>query len=455
MRRSIALASLLAIGTVLAISSWLPANDVASAGQGKGGEVIAKPTPTPKKTTTTKRNTPAKTTGNSKTSRPAKSTSDSATAAEMIFWNSIKDSTNPDDFKEYLKKYPNGEFAGLAANRLKTLEAAKSSTNPTSTKPSSGPSPTNPSTTNSTSGGSTNPASTTTGPNSATPKTAMPPNPPLPLHTFDFVTVTLDSSGKLKSRETKSANAYTEDLGSGVKLEMVAIPPGEFMMGSPETEYGRDEDESPQHRVRINYWFYMGRFEVTQAQWRAVMGSNPSDCDECPVEQVSWNDATEFCQKLSARMGREYRLPSEAEWEYAARAGTTTPFAFGDTIMPEIVNYDGDHPYGKTAKGTNRRKSVPAGSLGVANAFALYDMHGNVSEWCQDWHHGSYDAIAGGAPTDGSAWLSGGEQKYRIFRGGSWSGPASKSRSAYRGGNTPDFHGFYYGFRVVAVARTQ
>jgi formylglycine-generating enzyme required for sulfatase activity len=273
------------------------------------------------------------------------------------------------------------------------------------------------------------------------------------LRSFDFVTPTLDSSGNLKSRDRKSANAYAEDLGGGVKLEMVAIPPGEFMMGSPETE-GWLSNERPQHRVRIGYGFYMGKFEVTQSQWRAVMGSNPSnfkDCDECPVEQVSWDDAVEFCRKLSARTGREYRLPSEAEWEYAARAGTTTPFAFGETITPEVVNYDSNYPYASAAKGAYRQKTVPGGSLGVANAFGLYDMHGNVWEWCQDWYHDSYAAIAGDAPTDGSAWPSGGEQKVRVLRGGSWFNDADFARSAYRGRSTPDFRFSYGGFRVVAV----
>jgi formylglycine-generating enzyme required for sulfatase activity len=293
--------------------------------------------------------------------------------------------------------------------------------------------------------------------------TAKPPNPPLPLHSFDFVTVTLDSSGKLKSRETKSANAYVEDLGGGVKLEMVAIPPGEFMMGSPETEAGRIKDEGPQHRVRVNYWSYVGKFEVTQAEWRAIMGTNPSyfiigtnssnfkDCDDCPVEKVSWDDAVEFCRKLSARTGREYRLPSEAEWEYAARAGTMTPFAFGDTITPEIVNYNGEKPYGNAAKGTNRQKTVAVGSLGVANAFGLYDMHGNVWEWCQDWYHDSYSAIAGDGPADGSAWVTGGEQKYRVLRGGSWSDYATSTRSAVRLNNYPVTSIPSFGFRVVAV----
>jgi formylglycine-generating enzyme required for sulfatase activity len=289
--------------------------------------------------------------------------------------------------------------------------------------------------------------------NSSVSNTAKPPNPPLPLHSFDFVTVTLDKDGKLKSRETKSANAYTEDLGGGVKLEMVAIPPGEFMMGSPETEANRSRDEGPQHRVRINYWFHMGEFEVTQAQWRAVMGTNPSSfkkCDDCPVESVSWDDATEFCRKLSARTGREYRLPSEAEWEYAARAGTTTPFAFGETITPEVVNYEGNHPYASAAKGTYREKTVPGGSLGVANAFGLFDMHGNVQEWCQDWYHESYAATAGDAPTDGSAWLSGGEQKYRVLRGGSYINYAIYLRSASRNYGTPADR-IMGGLRVVAV----
>jgi formylglycine-generating enzyme required for sulfatase activity len=278
------------------------------------------------------------------------------------------------------------------------------------------------------------------------------------LHSFDFVTVILDKEGKLKNRETKTANAYTEDLGGGVKLEMVAIPPGEFILGSPETEANRSSNEGPQHRVRIGYWFYLGKFEVTQAQWRAVMGTNPSffnDCDDCPAENVSWDDATEFCRKLSARTGREYRLPSEAEWEYAARAGTTTPFAFGDTITPEIVNYDGRGPYASAAKGSYRYKTVAVGSLGVANAFGLYDMHGNVWEWCQDWFHWSYSAIAGDAPADGRAWLSGGTEsagkKDPVSRGGSWGAEAKYSRSASRSRGYQGFRGEALGFRIAVT----
>ncbi len=297
-----------------------------------------------------------------------------------------------------------------------------------------------------------------------------PPNPPASLRSFDFVTVKLDSRGNLMNRETKSAYAFTEDLGGGVSLQMVAIPPGEFLMGSSDDELQRAYEnekgyypeqaklarfttEKPQHRVRINYWFYMGKFAVTQAQWRAVMGINPSifkDCDECPVDSVSWDDAVEFCRGLSARTGREYRLPSEAEWEYAARAGTTTPFAFGDTITPEIVNYNGNYPYANAAKGAYRQKTAPVGSLGVANAFGLYDMHGNVWQWCQDWYHDSYS----GSPNDGSAWLSGGEQRYRVLRGGSWYFNANLTRSAVRSRLTPDLRFDGSGFRVVVAART-
>ncbi len=291
--------------------------------------------------------------------------------------------------------------------------------------------------------------SNSAGNNSGSSGARTPPPQPVSLQSFDFVTPTVDSSGNVKSRERKSANAYAEDLGGGVKLEMVAIPPGEFMMGSQD----KSSDEYPQHRVRINYSFFMGKFEVTQAQWRAVVGSNPStfkDCDECPVENVSWNDAVEFCRKLSARTGREYRLPSEAEWEYAARAGTTTQFPFGATVTPEIVNYDGNYPYGSAAKGTSRQKTVPVGSLGVANGFGLYDMLGNVWEWCQDVYHDSY----GDAPTDGSAWISGADRNVRVLRGGSWGYIAYYTRSAYRHWVSPTSHNNNVGFRLVAIART-
>ncbi len=190
-------------------------------------------------------------------------------------------------------------------------------------------------------------------------------------------------------------------------------------MGSPATEKDRTNDEGPQHEVSIQP-FYMGRFAVTQAQWQAVMGNNPSNFkgDKRPVEQITWHQAREFCQKLSQQMGRQYRLPSEAEWEYACRAGTTTPFYFGETITPALVNYDGNFPYGAAAKGQYRESTTDVGSF-PPNAFGLYDMHGNVCEWCQDKWHENYS----GAPTDGSAWeakRNENDNRSRLLRGGSW-----------------------------------
>src|SRR5205085_7636152 len=166
--------------------------------------------------------------------------------------------------------------------------------------------------------------------------------------------------------------------------------------------------------------------------------------DSLPVENTSWNDAVEFCKKLSAKTGRQYRLPTEAEWEYAARAGTSTPFAFGETITPEIANY-----------GAHRETTIPVGSLGAANAFGLFDMHGNVWEWVQDYWHDNYGGLVNSAPTDGSAWLSGGDPTKRVLRGGSWLVSAGLCRSTARFGSSPDSPGLasFGGLRVVAVAR--
>jgi formylglycine-generating enzyme required for sulfatase activity/predicted Ser/Thr protein kinase len=257
---------------------------------------------------------------------------------------------------------------------------------------------------------------------------------------------------------TAQAKYFTEDI-NGVPLEMAFIPGGTFLMGSPASEEGRDRSEGPQHSVAMQ-GFYMGKYEVTQAQWRVVAYSpkvgldldiEPSNFkgDDLPVENVSWEEATEFCRRLSRMTGREYRLPTEAEWEYAARAGTTTPFAFGETITPEIVNYDGNYPYGSTPKGTFREKTTPVGSLGTANGFGLYDMHGNVWEWCLDYWHDDYS----GAPTDGSAWLDGGDSRYRVGRGGSWGNDAGLCRSARRDKNEPTLRDTFTGFRVVSAAR--
>jgi formylglycine-generating enzyme required for sulfatase activity/tRNA A-37 threonylcarbamoyl transferase component Bud32 len=280
------------------------------------------------------------------------------------------------------------------------------------------------------------------------------------LLTFEFDTVTLDTKGVVIDRRRAQARYYAEDLGDGATLEMVKIPAGTFTMGSPESEAERFDDEGLQRQVRVPE-FYMGKYEVTQAQWRAVaslpkvkidLKPDPSGFkgDNLPVELVSWDEAVEFCARLSKATGREYRLPSEVEWEYACRAGTATPFAFGETITPGIANYDGNYPYGGAAKGTYRARTTAVGSLGVANGFGLYDMYGNVWEWCEDIWHENYN----GAPTDGSAWLSGGDSSDRVLRGGSWGSVASLLRSANRGWAAPGNRNDGHGLRLVAVARS-
>jgi formylglycine-generating enzyme required for sulfatase activity len=224
------------------------------------------------------------------------------------------------------------------------------------------------------------------------------------------------------------------------QIELVRIPPGSFMMGSTNGQ----ADEKPVHQVTINYSFYMGKYEVTQAQWQSVMGNNPSnfkDCGgNCPVEQVSWDDAQSFIQRLNGMNdGYTYRLPTEAEWEYACRAGTTGDYAGNLSDMAWYSENSGSKTHTVGGK--------------QPNAWGLADMHGNVWEWCQDWYHETYH----GAPTDGSAWLSGGEQKYRVLRGGSWSYDASDARSAYRRYDSLDSRVDLnsFGFRVVTSARAQ
>lgn len=211
----------------------------------------------------------------------------------------------------------------------------------------------------------------------------------------------------------------------------------------------RTTNESPQHDVNVPA-FFMGRFEVTQEQYQQVMGTNPSKFQgkKRPVEQVSWNDAVEFCNKLSQKTGRKYRLPSEAEWEYACRAGTTTPFHFGETITTELANYNGDHIYASEPKGKYRQQTTEVGSF-PPNAFGLHDMHGNVWEWCQDTWHDSYK----GAPSNGSAWINN-DNQLRLLRGGSWVLDPDRCRSAsryYVGAAGRYLIDLYIGFRVVCA----
>ncbi|MEG4321962.1 MULTISPECIES: formylglycine-generating enzyme family protein [unclassified Microcoleus] len=275
------------------------------------------------------------------------------------------------------------------------------------------------------------------------------------LPTFDFDVITVDAEGKENNRHHHYAHFFPEELGKGVVLEMVYIPGGIFIMGSPETEQGRDENESPQHQVTVPA-FYAGKYPITQAQWQAVMGNNPSyfKGEQLPVECVSWYDAVEFCGKLSQQTKKKYRLLSEAEWEYACRAGTTTPFHFGETITCNLVNYDAELPEdsllahkSSTYEQTTDVRSFPP------NAFGLYDMHGNVWEWCSDRWYENYK----GAPTDGSFWETGwetGTDHLRVVRGGSWLFWNHTSRSAYRKGIGAEKGGNCecLGFRVAMVS---
>ena len=270
------------------------------------------------------------------------------------------------------------------------------------------------------------------------------------IRTDTFTTVKVNSQGQIIKQLSGEAEVLTEELSKRVTLEMVSIPGGRFLMGSPENEERWDKYngyEEPQHWVDVPP-FFVGKYPVTQAQYQEVMGNNPSRFKGAnrPVETVSWNDATEFCQKLSQRTGKIYRLPSEAEWEYACRAGTTTPFYFGETITTDLVNYYGNDTYGSGPEGVDLEQTTDVGSF-PPNAFGLYDMHGNVWEWCQDVWHGNYN----GAPTDGSAWLSGGDGSLRLLRGGSWSLFPRYCRSAVRLGVNAGHCYYDLGFRVVLL----
>jgi formylglycine-generating enzyme required for sulfatase activity len=269
------------------------------------------------------------------------------------------------------------------------------------------------------------------------------------------------------------AQGYRETLPGNIPLEMMIIPAGQFRMGSPDDELERDEDEGPVHKVTLKS-FAMGRYPITQAQWRAVATNltkierdlNPGPSrfketaepmrfrsDDRPVENVNWYEAVEFCNRLSAHTKRDYRLPSEAQWEYACRAKTITPFHFGETLTTDIANYDGNYIYGDGVKGLHREETTPVGFLKSANAFGLYDMHGNVWEWCEDHYHSSYK----GAPDDGTAWIdkNKSEDALRLLRGGSWYYGPRDCRSACRNYFAADTRYGNVGFRVVSVpART-
>jgi formylglycine-generating enzyme required for sulfatase activity len=284
------------------------------------------------------------------------------------------------------------------------------------------------------------------------------------------------------------SQAFVERI-DGLELTMLKIPAGSFLMGSPEGEEGRSDAEGPQHRVEIGE-FLMGQTPITQAQWRVVAGWQPPDgeswarelklnpsyfqggyeqkdvnarllagelnTDQRPVEQVSWEDAIEFCKRLSKRTGQNYSLPREAQWEYACRAGSVTSFNFGETISPELANYNANHAYGDGTKGKYRKQTTPVGMF-PANAWGLKDMHGNVWEWCLDQWHPSYE----GAPMDASVWVDADIKRAdvnkddrfisRLLRGGSWDNHPWVCRSASRPHHRPGNVYSHVGLRVVCL----
>jgi formylglycine-generating enzyme required for sulfatase activity len=236
---------------------------------------------------------------------------------------------------------------------------------------------------------------------------------------------------------------------------MVIIPAGRFVMGSPEYEEGRDDVEGTQHFVTIAEPFALGRYPVTfdeYDEFAAVTGREPPGDAEWgrgqrPVINVAWQDADAYAAWLSQQTGKPYRLPSEAEWEYACRAGTTTAFHVGPTISTDQANYDGNYTYGSGKEGVYREQTVPVTSF-PGNAFGLHDMHGNVWEWCADaWHH-SYLF----APRDGTAWIAGGET-VRVLRGGAWTCDPRLLRCATRGRSFFSFQSVLIGFRVARTLR--
>lgn len=293
---------------------------------------------------------------------------------------------------------------------------------------------------------------------------------------YEFDVINVDDKGRLGERRKERARFYVEGVGGGINLEMVEVQAGAFVMGSSpaeleqiESNYSRGLNkesrtelhahllsETPQQTIKVA-GFYLSKYEVTQAQWRAVAAlpkinrelmSDPSGFKggNRPVEQISWEDAMEFCERLSVATGRRYRLPTEAEWEYACRAGTNWQFNLGGTIDTDWVNYNGKLPYAAAPKDMFRQQTVPVGTLGVANAFGLYDMHGNIWEWCLDGWRESYSE----APPDGNNRSQDKVTSLRVLRGGAWDSSAGECRSSERRQAQALLRLNNIGFRVLA-----
>ena len=270
------------------------------------------------------------------------------------------------------------------------------------------------------------------------------------MQTIKFETPTLNEKGEIIARTRHTAEQFIEDLGNGINLELIVIPAGVFQMGSPRN--AGNPDEQPQHFVTVKS-FTMGKYLITQGQWKAVMGKLPP-CrfkgENLPVERVSWEDAQKFCGRLSKktsgaalRTGRNYQLPSETQWEYACRAGTSTPFSSGETLTVEVANFNGEHtfreePHGFYFHSTNEGGKFPP------NAFGIYDMHGNLWEWCADNWLDDYTS----SPRDSSSYQSK-DSRHRVARGGSWHEPPELCRSASRLRVLQSDADEFMGFRVA------
>jgi len=272
---------------------------------------------------------------------------------------------------------------------------------------------------------------------------------------FSFEVVTVDAYGQKIDLYQEQNQCLIQEIGGGIKLDLVIVPGGKFQMGSVAQK--PSQREIPAHSVTIQP-FLMSKYPVTKAQWRKVAEIEQVNCSlklnpsrrggaQHPVVHVSWHEAVEFCDRLSKKIGHNYRLPTEAEWEYACKAGTVTPFHLGETITSELANYAGDIQYRYEKKGHNRGHAIPVGTFPFANFFGLFDMHGNVWEWCLDHWHENYDK----APIDGSAWLEpNNEALSRVIRGGSWRNEPQLCCSTYRiSNNADDTSSSNIGFRVV------
>ena len=282
------------------------------------------------------------------------------------------------------------------------------------------------------------------------------------LKTFSFKVPTIDARGQLRDTHQNYAQFFSEHLSDATGLEMVAISSGHFVMGSSQDETSdrapHQRTEFPRHQVKVQEPFFMSKFPITQAQWAAVaalprvkreLNPDPSHFQgrDRPVESISWLDAVEFCERLSKLTHRHYSLPSEAQWEYACRAGTHTPFNTGETITSDLADYVGSYTYRQEKSGTYRQATTPVGTFSH-NAFGLQDMHGNVWEWCTDSWHESYR----GAPRDGKPWITRSPLQAKVIRGGSWLDAPTNLRSASRSGYSATSLNRIIGFRVSCTS---